>query len=597
LFKRFSSVVAAALLIAGISATPSVAAEAPFVPASSTTDSGLISTVESQNIDEVAVPAGHEYFPINQHYSLLAEFVSAHLGQKLSLAVTVIDPDGNQLNPSNGLQADVTYSSKTQGSVTGSGATYTVDAATGELTLPSTAGTYVGEIYAMISLRGSDTDYTAQIAEGTYRILVTLSANGTSVENDQYLVKDRLLSTFSLGASPAVIPQNVMNTVLVGHICLDSTKIAVGDVVRAEAWLDDTAVSTTANFSTRSSYADPSKQSFRNGSAAVQEITINKFDQTFGTAASFAVANFAVFGDTSHSYGFKLYNATTLADVSGTCAPSTPVAPVVSAVDGSLLATGALTFGAANSGTACAFYDSAAPDVVAKYVFARSGAQGTATYSCTFAEGIVGHNYVVKVTQHYLSAASEASPASASVVQPVRTLTTTPVPTISGTVKVGQTLTAVEKNWDAGVAFAYQWYASGAAIAGATGKTFTLAPGQLGKAITVKVTGSREGYTSVSKTSVASAKVAAGTITMFATPTIVGTVAAGKAVTAAPGTWMAGAKFAYVWLLDGKAIAGAKSAKLTIAKTAKGHKLSVSVTATATGYLPLTKVSKVVKVG
>jgi len=60
---------------------------------------------------------------------------------------------------------------------------------------------------------------------------------------------------------------------------------------------------------------------------------------------------------------------------------------------------------------------------------------------------------------------------------------------------------------------------------------------------------------------------------------------------------VAGAKFTYVWLLDGKAIKGAKAAKLTIAKTAKGHKLSVSVTATAPGFLPLTKVSKVVKVG
>jgi hypothetical protein len=177
------------------------------------------------------------------------------------------------------------------------------------------------------------------------------------------------------------------------------------------------------------------------------------------------------------------------------------------------------------------------------------------------------------------------------------TLVKTPVPTLSGTFKVGQRLTANEKTWDDDVTFEYQWLASGKVIADATEKTFTLTAAQLGKTITVKVTGSLEGYVSVTKASVASAKVAVGAMTVFATPTIVGAVKAGKAVTAAPGVWVAGAKFTYVWLLDGKAIKGAKAAKLTIAKTAKGHKLSVSVTATATGYLPLTKVSKVVKVG
>jgi hypothetical protein len=63
------------------------------------------------------------------------------------------------------------------------------------------------------------------------------------------------------------------------------------------------------------------------------------------------------------------------------------------------------------------------------------------------------------------------------------------------------------------------------------------------------------------------------------------------------GVWVSGAKLKIVWLLDGKAIKGATGTKLTLAKTAKGHKLSVSVTGSATGYLSTTKVSKVVKVG
>ena len=177
------------------------------------------------------------------------------------------------------------------------------------------------------------------------------------------------------------------------------------------------------------------------------------------------------------------------------------------------------------------------------------------------------------------------------------TLVKTPVPVIAGTAKVGQTLTANEKTWDDGVTFEYQWFAAGKAINGATEKTFALTAAQLGKAITVKVTGSLEGYVSVTKTSAATAKVAVGVMNIAAVPLIVGTPKAGKAVTVNTGAWVPGAKLTIVWLLDGKAIKGAKGTTVTLAKTAKGHKLSVSVTGAAAGYISTTKVSKVVKVG
>lgn len=84
-------------------------------------------------------------------------------------------------------------------------------------------------------------------------------------------------------------------------------------------------------------------------------------------------------------------------------------------------------------------------------------------------------------------------------------------PTISGTAKVGKTLTAHPGTWSAGSAkpkLTYQWYANGAKISGATKSTLKLKTAQKGKKVTVKVTGTASGYTSVSKTSKATAKVA-----------------------------------------------------------------------------------------
>ncbi|WP_449569596.1 cell wall-binding repeat-containing protein [Microbacterium sp. MC2] len=80
-------------------------------------------------------------------------------------------------------------------------------------------------------------------------------------------------------------------------------------------------------------------------------------------------------------------------------------------------------------------------------------------------------------------------------------------PTVSGTAKVGSTLTARTGAWTSGTSFSYQWYAGRAAIAGATGTSLKLGTAQAGKKISIKVTGRKSGYTTVSRTSAATAQV------------------------------------------------------------------------------------------
>lgn len=83
-----------------------------------------------------------------------------------------------------------------------------------------------------------------------------------------------------------------------------------------------------------------------------------------------------------------------------------------------------------------------------------------------------------------------------------------PIPKISGTVKVGSTLTALPGYWGlAPVTLSYQWYRSHIAIFGATASSYKVGSGDAGRTITVKVTGSKTGYTSSSRTS-AGTKVA-----------------------------------------------------------------------------------------
>jgi putative cell wall-binding protein len=91
---------------------------------------------------------------------------------------------------------------------------------------------------------------------------------------------------------------------------------------------------------------------------------------------------------------------------------------------------------------------------------------------------------------------------------PPQVLDPTPVPTITGTPRVAQPLTAVAGTWGPGaVSLAYQWKVAGSPVAGATAATFYPDQGMVGKTVTVTVTGSRAGYRPVSTTSAATAAV------------------------------------------------------------------------------------------
>lgn len=81
------------------------------------------------------------------------------------------------------------------------------------------------------------------------------------------------------------------------------------------------------------------------------------------------------------------------------------------------------------------------------------------------------------------------------------------VPRITGTTTVGQTLTAQAGAWAAGTTLSYQWYANGAAIAGATASSLAVSSAVAGKRLSVRVTGTKPGYVTAFATSAPTAVV------------------------------------------------------------------------------------------
>ncbi|MFB9315534.1 fibronectin type III domain-containing protein [Nocardioides plantarum] len=161
---------------------------------------------------------------------------------------------------------------------------------------------------------------------------------------------------------------------------------------------------------------------------------------------------------------------------------------------------------------------------------------------------------------------------------------------ITGTPTVGRTLTAtVSGAWPKGTTATYTWKADGVTLAG-HGASIVLSPSQLGKKITVAVTGNNDLYESATVTAPATTVVTAGTLTA-ATPRIQGTVRVGQRLTAVPGTWTYGTTLAYRWYADGKAIAGATSRTLQLGTGVTGKRITVRVTGKHAGYVTVVKTS------
>ena len=98
-------------------------------------------------------------------------------------------------------------------------------------------------------------------------------------------------------------------------------------------------------------------------------------------------------------------------------------------------------------------------------------------------------------------------------------------------------LTAHPGTWDDGVT-SLPWTVDGTNVDGATGTTYSPVVGDVGKGVTVKVTGSKNGYADVTKESGPTAAVASGELSSTPTPTITGTPKVAQQLTAvpAPGT-------------------------------------------------------------
>jgi hypothetical protein len=142
------------------------------------------------------------------------------------------------------------------------------------------------------------------------------------------------------------------------------------------------------------------------------------------------------------------------------------------------------------------------------YQWLRDGVPvaGATSSSFVIPASMLGSSLRVAATGTRTGYTTVSSVSEARVVQPATFSASTP--RISGTAKVGRTLKVRVGSWAPRPTFRYQWFANGRKISSKSTKaSFRLTSRQKGKRITVRVTATKAGYTTISKTSRKTKKV------------------------------------------------------------------------------------------
>jgi Ig domain of plant-specific actin-binding protein len=176
------------------------------------------------------------------------------------------------------------------------------------------------------------------------------------------------------------------------------------------------------------------------------------------------------------------------------------------------------------------------------------------TYVVTSSDA--GHDLKVTVTAMNGSGSTPADSTTSTVATlPSGAPADEASPTISGTAKQGQTLTASSGSWSGGT-LSYRWRrcdttgAGCSSISGATGSTYTAASEDVGSTLRVEVTAANGSAKSTAQSAKTGIVVAGSAPANTSKPTISGNVVQGETLTADRGNWSGDSPitYGYQWL-------------------------------------------------
>ena len=173
-----------------------------------------------------------------------------------------------------------------------------------------------------------------------------------------------------------------------------------------------------------------------------------------------------------------------------------------------------------------------------------------------------------------------------------REVTVAQRPQVTGTPRIGQTLTADTGTWKPAASYAVQWFSGREPIAGATGTTLAVSKALLRTRLSVRVTAKTNGYVPGSATSERTAKVRRGRLEVATRPSISGTPQVDEVLVLDPGAASPAAESRTVrWYADGVQIAGADGLRLRLSQEQIRSTITATVLHSRDGYANLAATS------
>ena len=162
-------------------------------------------------------------------------------------------------------------------------------------------------------------------------------------------------------------------------------------------------------------------------------------------------------------------------------------------------------------------------------------------------------------------------------------------PTVTGVAQFGETLTGNVGSWGAGVSTSTEWFI-GQTATGDTDNTYVVQSADVGKVVSFRVTASKAGYQD-SVVSATTQPAVAAEMELTDTPSISGILKVGNTLTVNIGSWESGSTTSQQWRRNGSPISSATGTTYVLQRSDGGRRISVTVTATKSGYSTVTATS------
>ena len=231
------------------------------------------------------------------------------------------------------------------------------------------------------------------------------------------------------------------------------------------------------------------------------------------------------------------------------------------------------------------------------YSWLREGAPiaGAALSSYTVVEADEGHLLTCKVSATNTEGMASATSSNSLKIPGLAPRDAT-APTVSGSAVIGETLTCSPGEWSGAPTptFTYEWLLEGAAVG--SGDSYVVLSEDAGRSLKCEVTAANsEGHASESS----AALLVGGTGPQNTkAPAVSGTPTVGSTLTCSQGTWTGAPAptYAYLWMREGAAIAGASASTYKVLEADEGYSLSCEVTATNSAGMASERSSNALKV-